>query len=90
MSVLPRQNHEVGHQFVVFRPHRRGCRRAGQHRQIAFVALRLRPLDASLDVAHRLQVLVDLAAVRSTELAAQPCDVLVTASRMLRSSCRSA
>ena len=72
---LPGQHHEIGHQLVVIREHRRDAGGACHLRQVV-VALRLRELDAPFDIAHRVQILVDLAAVRSAELAAQPPDIL--------------
>src|SRR5258708_36467932 len=74
---LPGENHEIGHQFIVLGPGRRGTRGADHLWQNVVLALRLRALDAPLNVTHRVQVLVDLAAVRCAKLYAQPLGVLV-------------
>ncbi len=87
---LPGEHQEVGHQLEVFREHFRRAGRAFDLRHVA-VALLVGELHAALDVADRFQILVDLAAIGSTELAAQSSHIRrVMASRMLRSSFRSA
>ena len=71
---LPGENHEIRHQLEVFRE---DFRRAdgGFHLRHFAVALLLRQLHAPLDIANGLQILVDLATIRSAELSAQPPDV---------------
>src|SRR5262249_54312846 len=73
---LPGQNHEIGHQLEVLGEH---FRRAGGPCNLRHldIALFLRELHASLDIAHSFQILVDLAAIGSAELDAQPFDVRV-------------
>ena len=66
---LPGENHEIGHQLEVFREDLRSADGAFDLRHLA-VALLLGQLHAPLDIAHRVQILVDLAAIRPAELCA--------------------
>ena len=69
------QEHQVEHQPGVLGVGRRDAGRLVHLGQLA-VALLLRPLDAPLDVAHRLQVLVDADTIVGTEAALQRVDLL--------------
>ena len=72
---LPGKNHQISHQLVVFREDLRDTDWPCDLRQLV-VVLFLRQLHATLEIAQRLQILVDLAAVRSAQHAAQPLNFL--------------
>src|SRR5439155_2033625 len=73
---LPGQNHQISHRPELVREDLRGADGASDDGQL-MVALLLRQFDAPLDIADSLQILVDLAAIRSADLQAQPLDVRV-------------
>jgi len=70
---LPRQHHEIGHQLEVVGEDFRDAGGASDGHLL--FALSLRQLNAPLDIADRLQILVDLVAIRSTDLDAQLLDL---------------
>src|ERR1043166_7552713 len=72
---LPCKNHKISHQLVIFRESLRYTCRTSHLGQI-LVALHLSKLEAALDVAHRFQILVYFAPVRTAKLSAEPFDVL--------------
>ena len=69
------QREQVHHQLGVLGVVGRHADRLLDHRQLARVLL-LGHLDAALDVAHRLEILVDLRLVLRPEGAAQPPDLV--------------
>ena len=72
---LPGEYQKIRHQLVVIGEDRGDGNQAIELRQLA-IALRFGKLDAPLDVANRIEILVDLAAVGRAEPPAQALHVI--------------